>query len=260
MKIKEYNQMMAYLTRREPTIKESEGAFKEYIKDGMAPTKEYLERTKKYNKPKEKPQYLYNPVSNDLDNVNAPAPKRDILDYINQQQHIYEGTPLSEKNKKIVAAAKGGVIKDPTYTTYSNGGTAKNQKKIAIPKKKTPLATEKNNIVIAMSETPEEEFQLQLGAEIEQFMKWLKENKNGTYKEFLEDKTAFLTEEQKKDPKIIDLEPYLPKFEDEIKKMEEQEEKKETMEDFIKRRSNEMMLAEARNSGVSTLLKLNKRI
>ena len=58
MKIKEYNQMMAYLTRREPTIKESEGAFKEYIKDGMAPTKEYLERTKKYNKPKEKPQYL----------------------------------------------------------------------------------------------------------------------------------------------------------------------------------------------------------
>jgi hypothetical protein len=32
------------------------------------------------------------------------------------------------------------------------------------------------------------------------------------------------------------------------------------MEDFIKRRSNEMMLAEARNSGVSTLLKLNKRI
>ena len=90
-------------------------------------------------------------------------------------------------------------------------------------------------------------------------MKWLKENKNGTYQEFLEDKTAFLTEEQKKDPKIIDLEPYLPKFEDEIKKMEEQEEKKETMEDFIKRRSNEMMLAEARNSGVPTLLKLNKR-
>jgi len=231
MKIKEYNEMMAYLTRPgQPTKKPKE----------------------------EKPYYMSNLVTGGLDNVNA-TPKRDILDYINQVQNTYDGVPLSEKNKKINAMAKGGVIKDPTYTTYSNGGTAKNKKKISIPKKKTPLATEKNNIVIAMSETPEEEFQLQLGAEIEQFMKWLKENKNGTYQEFLEDKTAFLTEEQKKDPKIIDLEPYLPKFEDEIKKMEEQEEKKETMEDFIKRRSNEIMLAEARNTGVPTLLRLNKR-
>jgi len=120
---------------------------------------------------------------------------------------------------------------------------------------------EKYNIVIAMSETPSEEFQLDLSTEIEQFQEWLKNNKNGTYKEFLEDKTAFLTEEQKKDPKIIDLEPYLPNFEDVIKEYEkEQEEKKETMEDFIKRRSREMMLAEARNSGVPTLLKLKKRI
>ena len=258
--------MMRYLTRP--------------AKGMLNPTKEYLERTKKYNKPKEKPQYLYNPTTGGLDNVNAPAPKRDILDYVNQVQHTYDGVPLNENNKKIVAVAKGGVIKDPTFTTYSNGGPAKNKKKIdkkndkklsyaeeynqyfggGIPKNKTPLATEKNKIVIAMSETPEEEFQLQLGAEIEQFMKWLKENENGTYKEFLEDKTAFLTEEQKKDPKIIDLEPYLPNFEDVIKEYEkEQEEKKETMEDFIKRRSNEMMLAEARNSGVPTLLKLNKR-
>lgn len=250
MKIKEYNEMMRYLTR--PA----------------------------YNKPKEKPYYMTNLATGGLDNVNA-TPKRDILDYINQVQNTYDGVPLSEKNNKINAAeikkAKGGIIKDSTYTTYSNGGTAKNQKKNdkklsyteeynqyfggGIPKKKTPLATEKNNIVIAMSETPSEEFQLDLSTEIEQFQEWLKNNKNGTYKEFLEDKTAFLTEEQKKDPKIIDLEPYLPNFEDVIKEYEkEQEEKKETMEDFIKRRSREMMLAEARNSGVPTLLKLKKRI
>ena len=40
------------------------------------------------------------------------------------------------------------------------------------------------------------------------------------YKEYLKDKTALLAEEQKKDPKIIDLEPYLPNFEDVIKQYE----------------------------------------
>ena len=110
-----------------------------------------------------------------------------------------------------------------------------------------------------MSETPSEEFQLDLSAEIEQFQKWLKENKNGTYQEFLKDKTDLLTEEQKNDPKIIDLEPYLPQFEDVIKQYEkEQEEKKETLEQFINRRSKEMMLAESDSSGVSMLLKLKK--
>ena len=41
--------------------------------------------------------------------------------------------------------------------------------------------------------------------------------------------------------------------------MEEQEEKKETLDGFIKIRSNEMMLAEANNGGVSTLLRFDKR-
>ena len=129
-------------------------------------------------------------------------------------------------------------------------------KKISIPKKKTPLATEKNNIIIAMSETPTEEYQLDLSTEIEQFQEWLKNNKNGTYKEYLTDKTALLTEEQKKDPKIIDLEPYLPNFKDVIKQYEkEQEEKKETLEEFIYRRGNEMRLAEVNNAGVASLFK-----
>jgi len=214
----------------------------------------------------------------------TPPPKKELTPEEQKKQSLKDHLARcraksieTRKKKAEIKKAKGGIIKDSTYTTYSNGGTAKNQKKNdkklsyteeynqyfggGIPKKKTPLATEKNNIVIAMSETPSEEFQLDLSTEIEQFQEWLKNNKNGTYKEFLEDKTAFLTEEQKKDPKIIDLEPYLPNFEDVIKEYEkEQEEKKETMEDFIKRRSREMMLAEARNSGVPTLLKLKKRI
>ena len=107
-----------------------------------------------------------------------------------------------------------------------------------------------------MSETPSEEYEMQLGAEIEQFQEWLKKNKGGTYNDFLEDKSALLTEEQKKDPKIIDLEPYLPNFEDVIKQYEkEQEEKKETLEEFIYRRGKEMKLAEVNNAGVASLFK-----
>jgi len=236
MKIKEYNQMMNYLTRREPTIKESKGAFKQAVRD--------------YNK--EPAKLVDSPILKN--NINA-VPKRDISDHIDQQRHIYEGTPLSEKNKKInVALAKGGTPKKEKklsykeqYNQYFGGG---------IPKNKTPLATEKNNIVIAMSETPAEEFQLDLSAEMEQFKEWLKKNKNGTYKEFLKDKTAMLTEEQKKDPKIIDLEPYLPSFEDIIKEYElEQEQKKETLEQFINRRSEEIRLTEADRVGVSSLLR-----
>ena len=78
MKIKEYNQMMAYLTRREPSAKESKGAYDKFVKQG-------------------KDGY-------------APA-KKDILDYINQVQHTYDGVPLNENNKKINAAAKRGHAK-----------------------------------------------------------------------------------------------------------------------------------------------------
>ena len=65
-----------------------------------------------------------------------------------------------------------------------------------------------------------------------------------------------LTEEQKKDKKIIDLTPFLPSFEEELKRMEEREKEKEkeTLEDFINRRSREMKLSEADNVGLSTLL------
>ena len=74
MKIKEYNEMMRYLTRpKEPTAKQSKGAFDKFVKQGKD---------------------------------GFAKPKRDMLDHINQVQHTYDGIPLNENNKKINAMAK----------------------------------------------------------------------------------------------------------------------------------------------------------
>ena len=132
--------------------------------------------------------------------------------------------------------------------TYEDGELNKNNTN-AIKKMK-------KNLKVA-SETPKEEADLLLGMEAEQFMKWLKKNKDKTYKDWLKDKTAFLTDEQKKDPKIIDLEPYLPSFSDEIKKMEkqeQQEENKESFNDNINRRAEALRMADL-NGGVAGLFK-----
>jgi len=67
-------------------------------------------------------------------------------------------------------------------------------------KKTEKINTEKPPIKMAMSETPREEADLLLGSEAEQFMQWLKENKDKTYNDWLKDKNALLTDEQKKDP------------------------------------------------------------
>jgi len=117
----------------------------------------------------------------------------------------------------------------------------------------------KKNIKVA-SETAEEEAEMQLGMEAIELLKWLKKNPTKTYKDWLKDKKAMLTDEQKKDPKIIDLEPYLPSFEDVIKKYEEEkEEKKEqTLEEFTNQKLR--LLAERdRNSGISSLVPLTKK-
>jgi hypothetical protein len=84
MKISEYNQMMSYLTRREPTAKESKGAYDKFVKQGKN---------------------------------GFAKPKRDILDHINQVQHTYDGVPLNKNNKKIVAMSKVNNAKvKPTKT------------------------------------------------------------------------------------------------------------------------------------------------
>jgi len=116
----------------------------------------------------------------------------------------------------------------------------------------------KKNTKVAMSETPKEEAEMMLGGEAEEFMKWLKDNPDKTYNDWLKDQTAMLTEEQKKDKKIIDLTPFLPSFEEELRRMEEREKEKEkeTLEDFINRRSREMKLSEKDNVGLSSLLSM----
>ena len=85
MKVKEYNEMMRYLTRKkEPTAKQAVGAFDKFVKkgkDGFEPS------------------------------------KRDILDHINQVQHTYDGVPLNKNNKKIAAMSKVNNAKvKPTKT------------------------------------------------------------------------------------------------------------------------------------------------
>ena len=90
-------------------------------------------------------------------------------------------------------------------------------------------------------------------------MKWLKKNPNKTYNDWLKDKTALLTEDQKKDPKIIDLTPYLPSFEEEIKEYEKEKKQKDetTLEEFTKRRLR-LMAEKDLNSGISSLTPLRK--
>ena len=110
------------------------------------------------------------------------------------------------------------------------------------------INNEKPPIKMAMSETPAEEADLLLGSEAEQFMEWLKENKDKTYNDWLKDKKALLTEEQKKDPKIIDIVPLLPfNFDEEIDRLLEDrpEEKDETF-----RRGFE--------EGIASILKVRK--
>ena len=148
------------------------------------------------------------------------------------ERTIWETSDSKEPKPKHMA--NPSIIKEEDWVKYSKGGLTKT--------KKSQPSNEKNKIVLAMSET------------------WLKKNKGGTYKDFLEDKSALLTDEQKKDPKIIDLEPYLPNFEDVINQYEkEQEEKKETLEEFIYRRGNEMRLADVNNAGVASLFKKRLR-
>jgi len=116
----------------------------------------------------------------------------------------------------------------------------------------------KKNTKVAMSETPKEEAEMMLGGEAEEFMKWLKDNPDKTYNDWLKDQTAMLTEEQKKDKKIIDLTPFLPSFEEELRRMEEREKEKEkeTLKDFMNRRSREMKLSEKDNVGLSSLFSM----
>jgi len=116
------------------------------------------------------------------------------------------------------------------------------------PKKKIKVA----------SETAEEEAEMMLGSEAIEFFKWLKKNPTKNYNDWLKDKTALLTDEQKKDPKIIDIEPYIPSFEDIIKEYEKEKKDEQNLEEFTKHKLK--LLAERDlNSGISSLIPLTKK-
>ncbi len=133
-------------------------------------------------------------------------------------------------------------------------------KKMQLDPDYIPKIIDPEDIKFAMSETPQEEADLQLGMEAIEVLKWLKKNPTKTYKDWLKDKKAMLTEDQKKDPKIIDLTPYLPSFEEEIKKYEEEQKQKDetTLEEFTNRKLR--LLAENDlKSGISSLVPLPRK-
>ena len=181
------------------------------------------------------------PVTQTKKVVQTKKKPMDIVEYIQKNQELYDGIPMPRKEVK-----KGGVIKDPTFTTYNNGGKAKNKK----------------NIKVAMSESPQEEAEIMLNSEALEFMKWLKKNPNKTYNDWLKSQEAFLTDEQKKDKKIIDITPLLPTFQEEIQKMEEekkQEEDKDSdlpLEKYIVKRAEEIRRKNNRENGLASILLL----
>tara|TARA_R110001606_G_scaffold215374_1_gene363228 strand:- start:47 stop:505 length:459 start_codon:yes stop_codon:yes gene_type:complete len=125
---------------------------------------------------------------------------------------------IHEYNQMMAYLTRPGTAKQRAEYNVGNKVEPKNIEKTE------KINNEKPPIKMAMSETPAEEADLLLGSEAEQFMEWLKKNKDKTYNDWLKDKKALLTEEQKKDPKIIDLVPYLPfTFDEEIERMLEDE-------------------------------------
>ena len=225
MKIKEFKEMERYLTRpsksTNPRQVEKDLAQKQLEKYALQPDSRGMwKKFVKANAVAEKRKKGEISMFREVVN-NSPnkIPNQTQEDYINEILYTFEDGELNENNTNAL-------------------------KKI---EKKLKVA----------SETPKEEADLLLGMEAEQFMKWLKKNKDKTYKDWLKDKTAFLTDEQKKDPKIIDLEPFLPSFSEEIKKMEkqeQQEENKESFNDNINRRAEALRLADL-NGGVAGLFK-----
>ena len=125
---------------------------------------------------------------------------------------------IHEYNQMMAYLTRPGTAKQRAEYNVGNKVEPKNIEKTE------KINNEKPPIKMAMSETPAEEADLLLGSEAEQFMEWLKKNKDKTYNDWLKDKKALLTEEQKKDPKIIDLVPHLPfTFDEEIERMLEDE-------------------------------------
>ena len=223
MKIKEFKEMERYLTRpsksTNPTQVEKDLAQKQLEKLAVQlDSRGMWKKFVKANELADKKKRKEAEASMMNFSPNK-IPNQTQEDYINEILHTYEDGELNKNNTNAIKKMK-------------------------------------KNLKVA-SETPKEEADLLLGMEAEQFMKWLKKNKDKTYKDWLKDKRAFLTDEEKKNPKIIDLEPYLPTFKEQMDKMEkqeQQEENKETFNDNINRRAEALRIADL-NGGVAGLFK-----
>tara|TARA_R100000322_G_scaffold130580_1_gene86611 strand:+ start:1315 stop:1740 length:426 start_codon:yes stop_codon:yes gene_type:complete len=96
---------------------------------------------------------------------------------------------------------KKQIIKDPTYNIYSKGGNVETRKNIYTKDKLKNLVA---------SESPREEFELDLGSVLEELKDWKKKNPGRDEMDFYEEKGITIKRiELDKGGKVISLQEYL---------------------------------------------------
>ena len=96
---------------------------------------------------------------------------------------------------------KKQIIKDPTYNNYSKGGNVETRKNIYTKDKLKNLVA---------SESPREEFELDLGSVLEELKDWKKKNPGRDEMDFYEEKGITIKRlELDKGGKVISLQEYL---------------------------------------------------
>ena len=96
---------------------------------------------------------------------------------------------------------KKQIIKDPTYNIYSKGGNVETRKNIYTKDKLKNLVA---------SESPREEFELDLGSVLEELKDWKKKNPGRDEMDFFEEKGITIKRlELDKGGKVISLQEYL---------------------------------------------------
>ena len=96
---------------------------------------------------------------------------------------------------------KKQIIKDPTYNIYSKGGNVETRKNIYTKDKLKNLVA---------SESPREEFELELGSVLEELKDWKKKNPGRDEMDFYEEKGITIKRlELDKGGKVISLQEYL---------------------------------------------------
>ena len=96
---------------------------------------------------------------------------------------------------------KKQIIKDPTYNIYSKGGNVETRKNIYTKDKLKNLVA---------SESPREEFELDLGSVLEELKDWKKKNPGRDEMDFYEEKGITIKRlELDKGGKVISIQEYL---------------------------------------------------